>query len=84
MSQVNAVSVLTKILQTREEEEVGQHKGCTFKARLADAAKPARNVDKRSYIFDINGWYLCQADGLESQIAYICTSQEMHINKENG
>ena len=31
--QVNAVSILTKFLGTKEKE-VGQHKGCTFKARL--------------------------------------------------
>ena len=49
-----AVSVLTKFLRTKEGE-VGQRKGCTFKALLPLAGKSARKLDKRLFVLDISG-----------------------------
>ena len=43
---MNVISALTKFLEVREEE-VGQGKGCGFKARLPYAGKPARTLDKK-------------------------------------
>ena len=51
---MEAVPALTKTTKTRKEEEIGQHKGCTSKARLPYAGKQARKFDKRSYILDVN------------------------------
>ena len=61
MPQVNEGSALTKLLQDREEE-VGQRKGSTIKARLSHAGKLVRKFEIRGYIFDINGRLLRQAD----------------------
>ena len=52
--QVGAVSVLINFLRTKEEE-VGQRKACTIKARLPQAGKSDRKPDKQGNIINING-----------------------------
>ena len=58
----NAVPTRTTSTKIKDEEEVGQCKGCTSKAQLAHTGKSARKYDKRSYITDIKRRQLRQDD----------------------
>ena len=51
-------SPCTDLVASSQGGEVGQRKGCTFKARLLHAGKPASKLNKRGYIFDCTDLFL--------------------------